>query len=144
MKTTNYIHTFIEVAEDCPASRAEVPPTKGDQQTVASIQYALLHDAPYSLTSDDVLFQVYAIRKGIPRKDHQRAWELFFSKGQPCFRSSPLTKRYGWGVHCDGEGRIAVIPVESDEYARLANDKDLKHLKAMRSKRAWTGCASRL
>jgi len=45
------------------------------------------------------------------------------------------TKRYGWGVHSDSNGRIALYAVESDEYAKLSKDKNLKHLKAMRSKR---------
>ena len=34
---------------------------------------------------------------------------------------------------CDG--RIAIFPVESEEYARLASDNGLRHLKTMRSKR---------
>ncbi|MEJ7677002.1 MAG: DUF6157 family protein [Segetibacter sp.] len=59
----------------------------------------------------------------------------FFSKGQPCFRSSPLPKRYGWGVHSDHEGKMAIFAVESDEYKNFLKDKNLKHLKAMRTKR---------
>ncbi len=79
---------------------------------------------------------VHAMKNGIARKDLSRARAEFFSKGQPCLRASPVTKRYGWGVHSDSQGRVAIFAVESREYARLAKDKTLKQLKAMRSKRA--------
>lgn len=135
MKTTNYFNTFIEVADDCPVTAAEVPPRKGTEQTVANIQYEVLVSAPYRHTSDDVLFHVFAIKNKIADEDLAAARKQFFSKGQPCFRASPLTKRYGWGVHSDAEGRIAIVPRESKEYAKLAKGKKLSHLKAMRSKR---------
>jgi hypothetical protein len=35
-------------------------------------------------------------------------------------RSSDLGKRYGWGVHADENGRIALYAVDSTEYAALA------------------------
>lgn len=136
MKTTNYYNTFIEVADDCPVKIAEVPPQKGEEKTVARIQFEMLKDNPYKHTSDDVLFHVHATKNNVARKDAERAREQFFAKDQPCFRSSPLTKRYGWGVHSDAEGRIAIFAVESKEYAKLTKDKNLDHLKAMRSRRA--------
>ncbi len=134
-KSTNYYNTFIEVAEDCPVRVAEIPIRKGGRATVATIQFEMLSGNPYQYTSDDVLFHVFATKSGIACEDADKAREQFFSKGQPCFRASPLTKRYGWGVHSDAEGRIAIFAVESKEYARLAKDKNLKHLKAMRSSR---------
>ena len=33
--------TFVEVAEDCPAVHAEVPPARGDRPTKAAIEYEL-------------------------------------------------------------------------------------------------------
>lgn len=62
--------------------------------------------------------------------------EKFFSKGQPCFCSSPLTKRYGWGVHSDSQGRIALIAQDSNDYSKFKNDKNTKVLKAIKSKKA--------
>ncbi|MBP9115702.1 MAG: hypothetical protein KBF89_05090 [Acidimicrobiia bacterium] len=125
MHSTNYFDTFIEVAQDCPAEIGQEPPVK-DPKTVAQITYEMLIDNDYKYTSDDVLYNVGGKRKGISRKD-------FFSKGQACFRASPLTKRYGWGVHSDSEGKIAIYPVESKEYKKLAGDENLTHLRAMRS-----------
>jgi hypothetical protein len=136
MHTTNYHNTFIAVAEDCPVKAAEIPPQK-DEKTVAGLQFEMIIDNPYKYTSDDVIFQVFALRNKISGKaslDAER--EKFFSKGQPCFRSSPLTKRYGWGVHSDAKGRIAIYAMESAEYKKLAKDKSLQHVRAMRSKRA--------
>ena len=40
------------------------------------------------------------------------ARKQFFSKGQPCFRASPLTKQLGWGVHCDKNGKVALYGIE--------------------------------
>lgn len=88
----------------------------------------MLVDSPYRYTSDDVIYETKGAPKGIGR-------EAFFAKGQPCFRASALTKRYGWGVHSDAEGKIAIYAMESPEYGRLASDKSIDHLKAMRNKR---------
>ena len=125
MYSTDYKDTFIEVSEDCPASTAETPPDK-EPRTAARIEYDMLIDSPYKYTSDDVLFESNGVRRGMSRGD-------FFSKGQPCFRSSALAKRYGWGIHSNADGRVAIYPVGSDEYDRLARDGSLKHLKATRS-----------
>ena len=135
MHSTNYTNSFIEVAEDCPASAGEVPPIKGSKKSVASLQFEMVAESPYQYTSDDVLFTVWATRKEIPEGELAEAREVYFSKGQPCFRASPLAKRYGWGVHSDSEGRIAIYGVGSDEYAEFVADESLKKVKAMRSKR---------
>lgn len=135
MKTTNYYNTFIEIAGDSPVKKAEVPPLRGEKKTIARIQFEIINPNPYKYTSDDVLFAVHTERKNIKKNDLKLEREKFFSKGQPCMRSSPLTKRYGWGVHSDEAGRIALYAFESDEYKKLAADKNLTQLKAMRSKR---------
>ncbi len=136
MHTTNYFDTFIAVAEDCPTDKAEVPAIKGDKKTVANLQFDMLIDNPYKYTSDDVLFKVHALRNGIGTSEQKAAREAFFSKGQACMRASPLTKRYGWGVHYDEKGRMALYAVDSPKYKKLLADKKLAHTKGMRSKRA--------
>jgi hypothetical protein len=135
MHTTNYFNTFIEIAEDSPTSIAEVPPLKGGNKTAAYLQFEMVIDHPYKYTSDDVLFHVFAVKNNISKGDLKAEREKFFSKGQPCLRASPLTKRYGWGVHANEAGKIALYGVDSDEYKKLAKDKTLQHVKAMRSKR---------
>ncbi len=133
--TTNYFDAFIGVAEDCPALSGEIPP-RAEPPSIASLQFELLHHHPYTQTSDDVLFEAFAKKNGVSKKDLAKQRAVFFSKGQPCFRASPLTKRYGWGIHSDAQGKIAMYPVGSPEYVKFSKDKNLKQLKAMRSKRA--------
>lgn len=136
MGTTNYYDTFIAVAPDCPVVSAEVPAARGTTPTVAQLQYELLAAHPYELTSDDVLFTVYAERQGIPEADRAAERERFFARDQACLRSSPLGKRYGWGLHHDAQGRVALVPAGSDEYRRFEADTALTQTRAMRSKRA--------
>ena len=136
MATTNYASTFIQGADDCPVTEAEVPRAKAGKATVASLQYDLLAAKPYELTSDDLLFEVHATRRGVTDSDREQARNAFFAKSQACLRASPLGKRYGWGLHHDEHGRVALVGLGTEEYARLAKDDTLKQLKAMRSKRA--------
>lgn len=133
--TTNYTNTFIAVADDCPTPIGVAPPTKGDIKTVANLQFEMISKNPYAYTSDDVLFQVFAERSNLIESEYPEAREKFFSKGQPCFRASPLTKRYGWGIHYDHYGKMAILGVQSDLYRKLAVDENLKVLKAMKSSR---------
>ena len=133
--TTNYRETFIEVAENCPANKGEIPPEKNSGKTIANIQYELITGNPYKYTSDDVLFKCYAIKNEIIDAEIKTSREQFFSKGQPCFRASPLTKQYGWGVHYDENAKIAVYGCETKEYKTFIKDNKIKKLKAMNSKR---------
>jgi Family of unknown function (DUF6157) len=134
VKSTNYFNTFIAVAEDCPATLGEVPSAKSEK-SVVQLQYEMVAGAPYAYTQDDVLFEVFALRSGVEAADKPQAREAFFAKGQPCLRASPLGKRYGWGVHSDAGGRVAVYGAETDTYRRLMEDPGVTQLKAMRSRR---------
>ncbi len=133
LHTTNYINTFIEIAADCPATLGEIPPQKSDAKTVANIQFELISKNPYKFTSDDVLFQVFAIKNDLTKVEYKEAREKYFSKGQACFRASPLTKRYGWGIHNNEDGKIAIFGAETSEYQKLTKDKNMKVIKAMKS-----------
>jgi Family of unknown function (DUF6157) len=135
MHSTNYFNTFIAVAEDCPTPIAEIPKQKGDDKTVANLHFDMIMANPYLYTSDDVIFGTYATKNNIS-EDLQTVRESFFEKGQPCLRASPLTKRYGWGVHSNAEGKVAIFPVESVEYQQFTQDSSLKKTRGMRSKRA--------
>jgi len=136
MADLNYYGTFIAVADDCPVSRAEVPQPRGGRRTVPVLQYEMLAGNPYQHTQEDVLFETHADHKGIPAAKRRLERERFLAQDQACLRASALGKRYGWGIHFDTEGRAAIYAMESPEYARLASDTSLTHLKAMRSRRA--------
>lgn len=83
----------------------------------------------YALTSDDLLHAAHLARGG--GKDRA----TFFAKPQACLRASPLVKQFGWGVHHDGEGRIALVAMESEDYARLLADPAVKKTPGMRRSR---------
>jgi len=131
--TTNYFDTFIAIADDCPSAMGKIPPLKGDAKTSANRQFELISKNPYKYTSDEVLFQVFAEKNELTPSEYEEARTQFFSKGQACLRASPLTKRYGWGLHFNSEGKMALYGSESEEYKRFIENKGLKVVKAMRS-----------
>lgn len=133
--TANYYDTFIEIADDCPVANGEVPPVKGDNKTVANMQFEMIIKNPYKYTSDDVLFLVFADKNDLTEAEYEEARKQFFSKGQACLRASPLTKRYGWGLHSNHEGKVALYASDSPEYEKFVNDKSLTVVKAMKSSR---------
>lgn len=128
MKSTNYTNTFIAVAPDSKKPAGTIPPEK-TPPTVARLQYDLLSQNPYQYTSDEALLKIHCQRKG--RTDMQE----FFAKSQPCFRCSPLTKTYGWGIHCNAEGKMALCGLESQEYQQFLQDEKLTQKAGMASKR---------
>ena len=116
--STIYFDTFITVAPDSTATEGTEPPVSANP-SVAARTYALIASAPYTLTSDDVIFTVWAERKDVPASPEARA--EFFAKPQPCLRASDLPKRYGWGIHSDKAGRLALYSVGSPEYQAFAS-----------------------
>ena len=62
------------------------------------------------------------------------AMAAFF--GVIALRASGLGKRFGWGIHADAEGRVAIYAVDSERYQALARDPKIAQTRAMRSKRA--------
>jgi hypothetical protein len=134
--TTNYSSTFIRIAEDSTATAGTVPPERGGSPSIALLTYRMISEQPYTLTSDDVIFGVHAQRQGIPAERLIEERAAFFSTGRACLRASDLGKRYGWGIHFDEHGRVALYGVESGGYARLAGGGgSAKVISAVRSRR---------
>lgn len=141
----NYYDTFIAVSDDCPASSGKVPEPRNGRGTVAMLQYELISGAPYTLTQEDVLFESWLRGRDAGEGDaagRTRLREEFFAKPRACMRASPLPKQYGWGLHFDTDGKVALYPVDSVEYQRFTgsgSDDGLprpKVVKAMRAKRS--------
>lgn len=133
--TTNYFNTFIEVADDCPVDKGTVPPTKNGEHTIASLQFEILSQNPYKFSSDDIIFRIFAERNDIAECDLNETRQEFYSKGQACLRSSPLTKQYGWGVHANGEGKVALFGMETESYQAFVENPEVTCVKGMRSKK---------
>jgi hypothetical protein len=134
----NYYDTLIAVADDCRATNGMIPQPRGGKPTVAMLQYEMLIDRPFRYTQEDVLFESWFARQGLPPDARAEARGEYFSRPQACLRSSPLAKQYGWGFLFNSEGRVALLPMESEEYRRLASRAEprVQVLKALRSKRA--------
>lgn len=133
----SYTNTFITIAPDCPATAGTVPAAGRSGKTKALIEYELLTEHPYAYTGEDLHFEVHVRHKGIPAetvalKGAQIREELL-RKPYPCMRASMLPKKYGWGVHYNEEGKIAIYGVETAEYRELAERGDIRRLAAMRS-----------
>ena len=135
MHTTNYTNTFIAIADDSSAERGIVPPEKVDNPSVVSRTWRMIAEHPYEYCSDDVIFGVWADRQGISEGERDAAREEFFEKGRACLRASDLGKKYGWGIHHDAEGRVAVYGLESTGYQAFVDSGDVAVVKAMRSSR---------
>lgn len=134
-------NTFVLIAPDSTATAGTAPPAKGDKPTVAALQYELLSAQPYTLTLKDLIFELHVRRLGLsPEEAKTRGKEIrkeLFAKSHACMRASPLTKQYGWGVHHDDQGRMALYGVESAEYQRFASGavKDIAVVMSMRRER---------
>ena len=136
----NNADTFIAVSEDCPNSGAVPPPGR---RSIAEIQSAMLVGEPYRHTEEDVLFASSAAMRENPDRpatEKSDLREAFFSRSQACLRTSPLAKKWGWGIHFDHNGKAAAFAKGSEDYRRLSEDDSLAQAKGMRSKRA-TGSA---
>jgi Family of unknown function (DUF6157) len=112
-----------------------MPPQRAAGKSIAAMQFELVRQHPYTYTSDDVLFLVSAERSGLAKREYPEARKRMFARGQACLPSSPLAKRYGWGIHANSEGHIALIGAETDAYKRLQRDETVRKLKALRSRR---------
>ena len=135
----SYKSTFIQIAEDCPATESIVPQAKGNSMPIHLIQYNLLSKEPYTYSHEELVFAVYVARQGISdvelAEKRDELWANLFQKGHPCLRASALTKRYGWGAHYNEEGKIALYGMETEAYQDFVQSDDVKLLRAMRSKR---------
>ncbi|MED0967020.1 DUF6157 family protein [Bacillus paramycoides] len=131
----SYKNTLITISEDSKATFAIVPVTRNGKPTIASIEYDLIKNNPYKFTQEDVQFKTYLIKNQIEEENTDELRKQFFSKSIACFRASPLVKNYGWGIHYNDQGKIAIYDVKSEIYNQLLNQDKITKLKGMRLKR---------
>jgi Family of unknown function (DUF6157) len=134
--TTNEANLFIAIAPDSPATHSMAPPLRVPP-SIVQLSFEMLKKVPYHLTSDDIIFAVWSLRNNVAPGALDAARKTFFSKGQPCFRSSDLCKKYGWGIHFDAEAKGALVGVETAAYRAFMKGHGVDTVKqAMRSARA--------
>ncbi|WP_373232969.1 DUF6157 family protein [Cohnella sp.] len=135
----NYYNTFIKVSADCPAESGLVPPDKKSGRTKPGIEFELVANRPYGYTQEELLYETHIRHKEIAEEElRARGTQIrdeFFQRPMPCLRASMLPKKYGWGIHFNGEGKLALVPVESPDYKRFAegDNGSVKVLAAMRN-----------
>jgi hypothetical protein len=122
--TRDGVRRIVLVAEDSP-TRLAMPPSGGRSgPTVAQVQYEMLTAEPFRWTEDDVLFESWWRRQDAAgtasHAEKERARAEYLARPRPCLRASPLPQRYGWGLVFDDHERVALCPVESQEYQSLA------------------------
>ncbi len=123
VERVDYLDTFIAVAQDSQATKGTSPPVKPENPSIAARTYRMIAEHPYQLTSGDVIFAAFADRHGIPEVERAAARVEFYSRGQACLRASQLGKRYGWGIHADGRGRLALVGVDTPEYDEFVSGR---------------------
>lgn len=131
----SYKNTFIIIAEDSTVASAIIPSLKNEKPTIPYIEYDLIKNNPYKYTQEDVQFITFLIKNQIDTDQIDDLREQFFQKPKACFRASPLVKKYGWGIHYDDQGKIAIYGVNSEEYKQFLNQDSVTKLKGMRTKR---------
>ena len=119
---TGYSNAFITVSPDCPVEAGQVP---RQVMSIAGLEHALLIDRPYHYTADDLILDVHRRHKNVGDAELAAFRAYLFAKSQPCMRLSMLTKRWGWGVHYDEQGRMAIYGAETQEYCHFAMQTDL-------------------
>lgn len=130
---TGYVNAFITLAPDCPTTAGTVP---RQATSIAGLEHALLIEAPYRYTGEGLILAVHRRHKDIGDADLEAFRAALFAKPHPCMRASMLPKRWGWGVHYDEQGCIALYGAETEEYRRFAAREDLRVMAAVRSRRA--------
>ncbi len=133
-----YKDTFITVAEDCPVLQSEEPVSKRAKRPGHLVQYEMVMAAPYKYGHKDLIWATYLNKEelsDLTSMEEEMHREKLFSKGHPCLRASALTKRYGYGAHYNTEGKIALIPMETEEYQAFLKDDSVKKVPAMRRSR---------
>lgn len=136
-------NTFVRIATDCPVEKGVVPVSTRAVAPAHAIHFEMLTSSPYRYTNEELIFAVHLQRSDLTPEDLDEArrlelWQALFTRSHPCMRASPLPKKFGWGVHSDAEGRLALHCAASAAYRELvrAGERgELKLTSAMRSKR---------
>lgn len=114
---------LIEVAGDCPVDHAVEPPDVRTRKTVARIAYEVLISSPYRFTEPELFHEVHVARRNRPD----------LKIGSYNIKRSPLVQRFGWGIHRNAEGRLALVAMESERYRELQGS--IKRTKPFRRKK---------
>lgn len=93
-----------------PDSKSDVAVVPKEGNSIARIAYEILIENPYKYTEAEYHHELHVVRRNKP--------DLKISSYN--VKRSPLLKKFGWGVHKNAEGKMALIPANSEEYRELS------------------------
>jgi hypothetical protein len=103
---------LITVSEDYPSKKSKQPLREG---TAIKLLHDVLEANPYKYTEREYFHHVHhVLRKRTDLKIDEYK-----------IRRSDLVKKYGYGIHTNAEGKIAMVPCESTKYKMLLEDESI-------------------
>ena len=114
---------LIEVAEDYQVKYAQEPPN-GNPKTIPRIEYELLIANPYKFTERELFYEVHVVHRNRP---HLKIDSYNIKR-------SLLVQSFGWGLHRNSEGKLALVALECDRYKELQGS--IKRTKSYRKNKA--------
>jgi hypothetical protein len=119
-------NTLIMPSDDCDTPVAVVPAGKNKKNPIPVDWYQNLIKCPHKYTEREFRELVYFTIRG----DMTNKIDEYDS------RRSLLCRKYGWGIHFDGSGRMALLGRESKEFKTLSADPLVTKVRAFNAKRA--------
>jgi hypothetical protein len=116
----NRRNALILVAEDCTAIKGTVPQPK---DKIAYIGYDELSKNPYKYTELEFYRQVHHIRRGKPELKIE-SYDI---------RRNALCKKYGWGIHINESGALALVGCKTNKYKELLKNVMIDKINAFRN-----------
>lgn len=115
---------LILVAANCPVNKGTEPPDDRKSKTISRIKFELLTAKPYEFTEEEFFKNVHHV---IRNKSDLKIKSYLLARVQ-------LARQWGWGIHRDSNGKLALVGWETPEYRRLKNDPSVKQTRAYRAR----------
>lgn len=120
------IEKLITKSPDSKIKRAIHPANKRAHQTITQIYFEELIRNPYGFTEEELRHRVHVeLRK---RRDLKlKSYSI---------KRSELLKKYGWGLHVDSAGRLALVGCDGKRYKELTRNPRVLKISGYRTRKA--------
>ncbi|MGL1933133.1 MAG: DUF6157 family protein [Desulfotalea sp.] len=113
---------LITISADSPTDKAIIPENDGK---LAFLKYSVLIGNPYKYTPLDYFREVHHIKR---EKPHLKIESYSIKRTE-------LVKKFGWGIHVNDAGQIALVACDSKQYEKIFNDPSVLKQNAYRNKK---------
>jgi hypothetical protein len=114
------VNTLITIAESS-SKTSEIPVSKRKKGTVKEVLFRALKENPYKHKQYDLFYEVHI---------NQLKKNTTLKLSTYMLQKSELCALLGWGIHGNEEGKLALIPAESEKYKELLNNPNISKKKA--------------